>query len=82
MLFFPVGETAMTTSTLFPQFLQSRAEFLASDLADTSVFDFALPDITGSSFPYATLMQKKRTMFLYTFVMRTQFPHDVSSEIW
>jgi hypothetical protein len=58
MLFLPVGETAMTTSTLFPQFLQSRAEFLASDLADTSVFDFALPDITDTSFPYVTRIKK------------------------
>jgi hypothetical protein len=65
MLFLPVGETAMTTSTLFPQFLQSRAEFLAPDLADTSVFDFALPDITDTSFPYATLFQKTHNSFIH-----------------
>ena len=40
MLFFPVGETAMTTSTLFPHKLQSFAPVLAPDLAATSVFDF------------------------------------------
>jgi hypothetical protein len=52
MLFFPVGDTDITTSTLFPQRLQSLAEFLDSALAETSVFDFAFPDITLSSFPY------------------------------
>jgi hypothetical protein len=52
MLFFPVGETAITTSTLFPQRLQSFAEFLDSDLAETSVFDLAFTDIIVSSFPF------------------------------
>ncbi len=48
MLFFPVGDTAITTSTLFPQRVQSFAKFLAPVLAATSVFDF--PDMISSSF--------------------------------
>lgn len=51
MLFFPVGETAITTSTLFPQFLQSLAKFLESALAVTSVFDLVFSDTICSSFP-------------------------------
>ena len=49
ILFLPVGETDMTTSILFPQALQSRAEFFDPALAATSVFDF--PDIIPPSFP-------------------------------
>jgi len=63
MLFFPVGETDITTSTLFPQFLQRRAEFLASALAETSVFDFAFPDIMYSSFPSFQYSQKTTQIY-------------------
>lgn len=45
ILFFPVGETAITTSTLFPQMLQICILFFASALAETSVFDFTLSAI-------------------------------------
>lgn len=58
MLFLPVGETDITTSTLLPQRLQSFAEFFASDLADTSVFDFTFPAIVHSSFHLYTLAQE------------------------
>ncbi len=66
MLFFPVGETAITTSTLFPQRLQSFAEFLDSDLAATSVFDLAFPDIILSSFPYGKQTAKFPFLFSCT----------------
>ena len=56
MLFFPVEETAMTTSILFPQKLQSRAKLFESALAATLVFDFTFPDIIRSSFPLYTFM--------------------------
>ena len=60
ILFLPVGETAMTTSILFPQALQSRAEFFEPALAATSVFDFDFPDIIQSSFPLYEFEQKTR----------------------
>jgi hypothetical protein len=50
MFFLPVGETAMTTSTLFPQRLQSFARLLEPDLEATSVLDFAFPAIVFASF--------------------------------
>jgi hypothetical protein len=50
ILFLPVDETAMTTSTLFPQRLQSFAKLFAPDLAATSVLDFAFPAIVRPSF--------------------------------
>jgi hypothetical protein len=43
MLFFPEGETDMTTSALFPQERQSPTLLLNSALAATSVFDFTFP---------------------------------------
>jgi hypothetical protein len=45
MLFLPVDVTAITTLTLLPHILQIFDEFLAPDLAETSVFDFAFPAI-------------------------------------
>ncbi len=68
MLFFPVGETAITTSTLFPQRVQSFAKFLAPVLAATSVFDF--PDMIISSFQIYIYM-RNLTKIPFTFEMRT-----------
>jgi hypothetical protein len=53
MLFFPVGETSMTTSILFPQALQSLVALLASERAATFVFDFAFPDMVTTSFHFS-----------------------------
>ena len=50
MLFLPVDETVITTSTLFPHKLQWRPIFFEPALAATSVFDF--PAIVISSFQF------------------------------
>jgi len=67
MLFFPVGDTDITTSTLFPQRLQSFAEFLDSALAETSVFDFAFPAITVSLLSSYNFPQENHTNSLCIF---------------
>jgi len=58
ILFFPVGETAKTTSTLFPQMLQIWALFFASALAETSVFDLTLSAIWIPPFSFSTRYAK------------------------
>jgi len=58
MLFFPVGETSITTSTLFPQALQSFVALLESERAATFVFDFAFPAILTISFHLSVIVQK------------------------
>ena len=58
ILFFPVGETAKTTSTLFPQRLQICALFFAPALAETSVFDFTLSAIWIPPFSFSALYVK------------------------
>ena len=71
MLFFPVGETVSTTSTLFPQRLQRRARPLAPDLAATLVVEFAFPDMKLSSFHIFRVIMRRLTIFPFTFDMRT-----------
>lgn len=63
MLFLPVGETDMTTSTLLPQLLQSRAEPFEPALADTSVFDFPFPDIVIPPFFLMKSSGKSRRLY-------------------
>jgi len=53
MLFFPVGETSMTISILFPQALQSLLALLVSERAATFVLDFAFPDMVTTSFHHS-----------------------------
>ncbi len=69
MLFFPVGVTAITTSTLLPQRVQSFAKFLAPVLAETSVLDF--PDMIIFSFQNLYSLMGDLTKIPSTFDMRT-----------
>lgn len=58
IFFFPEGETAITTSTFFPQLRQSCALLLFSALAATSVFDFPFSAMIHP--PFAILYSSDR----------------------
>ena len=60
ILFFPVDETAMTTSTLLPQLLQSRPMLFESARAATSVFDLTFPAMMFPPFQIISPSEKSQ----------------------